>query len=98
MNTFDREYKSKINAELDGYSVGEIEKLQTSAIIGYVDLVDIVTDSKSPWALPSEDGKQMYHWVLENATLLHLPIKGILGKLSLWDFDTTSWCCSKYGL
>lgn len=50
--------------------------LATGAIIGVVDLVDVVPHSESPWALGTA-----FHWVLENARYLPEPIPypGALG-------------------
>ena len=53
-----------------------------SAIIGYVDLVDIIKDSKSVWA-----EKNCYHWILRSPVLLTAPILNIKGKLRLFEFD-----------
>ena len=50
------------------------------AIIGHVDLVDIVQDSKSIWA-----EKNCYHWILENPVLYEKPIINVKGKLRLFD-------------
>jgi len=55
---------------------------QSQRIIGYVDLVDIITNSESPWALENN-----YHWVLENPVLLKTPICSVKGKLSLWNYE-----------
>jgi hypothetical protein len=52
------------------------------SIIGQVDLIDIVTDSKSEWALPYKK-----HWIIENPILFDTPIKNVKGRLNLWDFD-----------
>jgi hypothetical protein len=49
-------------------------------IIGEVKLVDIVKNSKSPFA-----EKRQYHWILENPKVYKNPIK-IQGKLRLWDY------------
>lgn len=54
----------------------------TRAVIGMVELVDIVRDSKSPWAEPGQ-----YHWVLKNAEWFKRPIIGITGKLGLFELD-----------
>lgn len=57
-----------------------------SAIIGYVDVVDIVTDSNSLWAQYSAEGeKPMQHYILENAKLFKNPILGVKGRLGVWD-------------
>lgn len=51
----------------------------SNALIGEVDLVDIVQDSDSPWAFPD-----CYHWVLKNPIMYDKPQIGIKGKLRLW--------------
>lgn len=56
--------------------------LPNSAIIGSVEVADIVTDSNSPWA---EDG--CFHWVLKNPILFDKPIMNVKGKVFLWDYD-----------
>jgi hypothetical protein len=52
-----------------------------SSIIGEVEIVDCVQDSKSIWALPNH-----YHWVLKNAIIYDEPILNVKGKLSLWEY------------
>ena len=56
--------------------------LKSQSIIGYVDLVDIVKDSSSPWSI---DGQ--YHWILKNPTLLKNPIRQVKGRLGLWNYN-----------
>lgn len=56
--------------------------LRAQAIIGEVDLVDIVENSTSRFAMPGQ-----YHWILENPVFFGPQIYGIKGKLRLWDFD-----------
>jgi hypothetical protein len=51
------------------------------AIIGHVDLVDIVTNSRSPFAQ-----KGCYHWIFENQTWIK-PVTNVAGKLSIWRYD-----------
>lgn len=53
----------------------------TSAIIGYVDLVDVISDSDSKWAEENQ-----WHWVLKNPVAIE-PIKNIKGKLGVWDYE-----------
>ena len=56
-----------------------IEKqLLYGAILGAVDLVDIVDDSESPWALDAHE-----HWLFENPRRLDEPF-ALKGKLNLW--------------
>ncbi len=52
------------------------------AIVGVVDLLDIVQNSKSAW---SNDGS--YHWIFGNAVLLDRPTLGIKGRLRIWNSD-----------
>lgn len=59
-----------------------IDFWQNRAIIGHVDLVDIVENSKSKCAEPD-----CYHWILENSVLFKEPITGINGKLNIWDYE-----------
>jgi len=61
-------------------SLLEDKELMYSAIIGHVDLVDIVEDSSSVWALADH-----YHWILENPVLFDSPIIHVKGQLNLWD-------------
>ena len=76
-----REYellKTEIAEQLDNDSTLFLEH----AIIGMVDLVDIVRDSESPWA--AESG---YHWLLENAVLFANPVTEVKGRLRLWNYE-----------
>lgn len=54
------------------------EVLPHGSVLGIVDLVDVVTDSRSRWAEPG-----LYHWVLKNPRTLGKPIP-VAGKLGLW--------------
>ncbi|MFV0326913.1 MAG: hypothetical protein ACK5LF_21455 [Bacteroides xylanisolvens] len=60
------------------------KELMYSAIIGHVDLVDIVEDSSSVWAL-----KDHYHWILANPVMFESSIVNVKGQLNFWD-------CSEY--
>jgi hypothetical protein len=58
-----------------------------SAIIGYVDVVDIVEDSHSVWAQYAHEGaKPVQHYILENAHLFKEPILNVKGKLGVWNY------------
>lgn len=60
--------------------------LAKSAIIGYVDVVDIVDDSKSVWAQYAQEGeKPLFHYVLANAKLFKNPIDDVKGRLGVWE-------------
>jgi hypothetical protein len=53
------------------------------AIIGKVDLVDVVEDAASPWA-----GNGYRHWILENPVLFSEPIMGITtSRTGLWKYE-----------
>lgn len=56
---------------------------QNFAIIGHVDLVDIIRDSDSQWA-----EKNCYHWMLENPVLYNKPIENVKGRLRLFDVSS----------
>lgn len=51
------------------------------AIIGHVELVDIVTSSSSRWAEPGQ-----YHWLLAQPVALASPVPA-KGRLGLWRPD-----------
>lgn len=59
----------------------------TGVILGRVKLVDIVTDSTSPWAIQAEG---MRHWVLEKPEILETPIAfcGRQGLMKIRDEKT----------
>lgn len=61
---------------------GKFLILHPSAIIGSVEIVDCVPDSKSIWAEPCG-----WHWVLKNPVLFDKPILGVKGKLSFWEYN-----------
>jgi ASCH domain len=58
----------------------DIDYIPTGAIIGAVEIVDIVENSSSPWAM-----KNNYHWILKNPILFRDPIV-CNGQLSLWNY------------
>lgn len=62
---------------------GEEHEWELGGFVGIVDLVDVVTDSKSPWA--HNDG-EAYHWVLANPR--RVPFVPMNGKLNLYE---TPW-------
>lgn len=54
-------------------------ELPRGFILGVVDLVDIVSDHDSPWAMPDN-----FHWVLSNPRPVeHVPYLGKLGMLNI---------------
>ena len=56
------------------------DRLHTGAIVGSVDIVDCVQNSKSKWAI-----KGQWHWILENPRVLATPIEftGALGFIKV---------------
>lgn len=62
-------------------NIPDLQELPTSAIIGYVELEDIVEESNSIWASP----EQLY-WKLKNAYIFDTPITDVKGKLNLFDY------------
>jgi hypothetical protein len=56
--------------------------LPVQTIIGEVELIDIVRNSKDIFAV-----QDCYHWVLESPILFDKPIPNVLGKLRLWDYE-----------
>lgn len=55
--------------------------LRAQAIIGEVDIVDVIKGSDSLWAEPN-----MYHWILDNPVLYDNPVIGVKGHLRFWDY------------
>ena len=56
--------------------------MPSHAIIGTVELYDIVRDSPSPWA---EAG--CYHWLIRGACFFGKPVLEIKGELGLWSYE-----------
>jgi hypothetical protein len=52
---------------------------ERSAMLGSVELVDCVTNSRSRWAQSGE-----YHWILRDPRPLAAPVHGVNGKLQFW--------------
>ncbi len=51
------------------------------AVIGSVDVVNVITDSPSPWAVSGQ-----YNWILANPVLFDDPISNVRGRLKIWEF------------
>ncbi len=56
--------------------------LRRQAIIGKCMLVDIICDSKSPWAREGQ-----YHWILRNQEIFDDPILYVKGALKIFDYS-----------
>lgn len=60
-------------------AVGGLGQLVPGAFLGYVELVDVVRESHSPWAIPGQ-----FHWLLAKPVLLGEPVPA-KGRLRLWE-------------
>lgn len=80
----------QLNYLIQSKKIDLIEKVQLSAIIGHVDIVNCISKARngkgsdSIWAEPD-----CFHWILRNPVLFDKPILNVKGKLSFWD-------CSEY--
>ncbi len=85
-------------------------KLETSAIIGEVEIIDCVVNHPSIWAEKSpktlidssgayfiSKETAIYNWVLANPVLYDKPILNVKGKLSFWDIDKNEIIKNAYG-
>lgn len=87
----------QLNYLIQSKKINLIEKVQLSAIIGYVDIVDCVEDHISIWAehwvlkewhngvRGGTYDQRVYNWVLANPVLFDKPILNVKGILSFWD-------------
>ena len=64
------------------WGVGKKAVIHKSAIIGSVEIIDCINDSKSIWAEPDQ-----WHWILSNPVLFDKPILNVPGKLGLWNYE-----------
>ncbi|GHU72050.1 hypothetical protein FACS189450_09130 [Spirochaetia bacterium] len=55
--------------------------MPSQCIIGEVELVDIVRNSKDVFAEPG-----CLHWIFDKAVLYEKPILNVMGKLQLWEY------------
>lgn len=53
-----------------------------SSIVGSVDIVDCVQNHPSEWAAEGQ-----WHWVCANAKKFKNPIRGVQGKLGIWEWE-----------
>ena len=60
----------------------DLDKLVVGSIIGSVEIIDCVNDSRSRWAIPGQ-----WHWLLRNPHILDqpIPMKGKLGLMNVPD-------------
>jgi hypothetical protein len=71
--TFDKNYCPRSSISLD--------KNQFSAILGFIQFSDCITNSSSEWAIENQ-----YHWVISQKIILKEPIP-CKGKLGFWIVD-----------
>ncbi|GHV88799.1 hypothetical protein AGMMS50267_11590 [Spirochaetia bacterium] len=55
--------------------------MPSQCIIGEVELVDIVSNSKNVFAEPG-----CLHWIFDKAVLYEKPVMNVMGKLQLWEY------------
>lgn len=75
-------FYGKLSNAIDFGWIPPVEEMPTSAIIGYVDVVGITTESDSLWA-----DEECQQWILENPHLFDEPILDVKGKLNLFEYD-----------
>jgi hypothetical protein len=70
-----------------GLTVPPREELEFGAILGTVELVDVVRDADlwTEWALPGS-----YHWLLTDPKPFERPIRGVSGQQRFWEFEEGS--------
>jgi len=61
------------------------DHVMPQAIIGTVDIIDVVQDSGSRWADPGK-----YYYVLSNPQRFDIPIMGVRGMPGFWDYEIES--------
>lgn len=77
------EWASTISNDILFGNLPQANEFPYGAIIGYVTLDRIETESDSLWASPEES---QYKWVLKDAYMFDKPIEGVKGKLHLFDY------------
>lgn len=86
-DSFPKKIQREINKHLENETFPELETLPTSAVIGYVDLVDCCLEPvKNIWS--NNGGWEVYNvnWMLENAYLFDEPqLVGFKAKLNLFE-------------
>ena len=56
--------------------------LPAQAIIGEVNLVDVVQDSKDFFAIPDR-----YHWIFSEPVWYDKPVTNVIGHLGIWNYE-----------
>lgn len=77
------EWSSTINNDILFGNLPQANEFPYGAIIGYVTLDRIETESDSLWASPDDS---QYKWVFKDAYMFDKPIEGVKGKLHLFDY------------
>lgn len=68
--------------KFDGKETKSVDRWESSAIIGSVEIVDCVISHPSVWA-----EKGVYNWVLANPIFFDKPILNVKGKLGFWNYE-----------
>lgn len=80
-NMFSYEQWNSLNTKHQNRLINQ-SKMPTGVIIGEVNIVDCIQDSKSIWALENH-----FHWVLENPVFYNSCIPNVKGSLGLWNYN-----------
>jgi len=77
-------FEYNLLSDVYNFTIANPEKpyFLTNALIGHVDLVDVVEESHSDWA-----EKGAFHWIFENPVLLRKPLTRIPGDSNIWELD-----------
>ena len=73
--------REQVHEVIESHKIDNYTVLPYGAIIGTVEIVDIVRNYDSIWA-----EKNQYNWVLKNPVLFDKPIENVKGKMLLWDY------------
>ena len=66
----------------------DFPELPDGAIVGYVTVDKVDQDNaNSVWASGESNAEGLYYWHLKDAYVFDEPIKGVKGKLHLWEYD-----------
>lgn len=82
LNQMPLEWGSSIINHMQFGNLPQPKDFPAGAIVGYVTLDRVETESDSLWAVPDEQ----YKWVLKDAYVFDEPIENVKGKLHLFDY------------
>ncbi len=78
------DWTSNILNLLNTGAIPNLQTLPTNAIVGYVDLTDVIVGKmvNSVW----EATPETFKFILKNAMMFDTPILGVNGKLNIWNY------------